>query len=91
MFIWSIRFVQVLNQWAIVRDLLFTYSRGPARHRSQESAWQYVRQQRPNAEVVNILRPYVLSQMIATQPTKRGAFLFSTAASQPTQDEDNHT
>jgi hypothetical protein len=67
MFIWGICFVQVLNQWAIVRDLLFTYSRGPARHRSQESAWQYVLQQRPNAEVVNILSLYVLSQIIATQ------------------------
>jgi hypothetical protein len=60
-------YVQVLTQWEIVKDLLFEYSRGSARGQSQESAWQFVLQQRQLADVVDVVQLYVLSQVIATQ------------------------
>lgn len=59
--------MQVLNQWAIVRELLFTYSRGPAIQRSEQGAWQYVLQQRPSVDIKDVLSLYVLSQVIVTQ------------------------
>jgi hypothetical protein len=59
--------MQVVSQWRIVRDLLFTHSRGPASSKSEAGAWQSVLQQRQFADVRDVVSLFALYQLIPTQ------------------------
>jgi hypothetical protein len=57
--------MQVMNQWAQVKELLYKYALGfkPTQH----GAWRNVLDARPRDSIIHVYKLYVLSRLIVTQ------------------------